>query len=43
MWYHQGGGYGNDLVEHLLTPWAWLPNMMEVYAEFIRPIVPAQG
>lgn len=39
MWYHRGLGYGNDLVERPARPWD--DSTMEVYARFIKPLMPA--
>lgn len=40
MWYHQGLGYGNDLVERRLG--AWDESTMNAYTAFIKPLMPAQ-
>lgn len=40
LWYHRGVGYGNDLIERLVTPWD--ESTMKDYADFIEPLMPSQ-
>lgn len=40
MWYHRGVGYGNDLVESLVT--SWNEHAAGDYAKFIKPLMPAE-
>lgn len=41
MWYNRGIGYGNDIVGRPVG--SWDESTMEAYAEFVRPLMPAQA